>query len=89
MSDVREELAKLISGAVDPTPSPVGWCKADAILERFDVTEKPVVTAEELGAMVSKAAGGHTGFAVTVGQKMVDQLTEAGLTIVRSGEAAR
>ena len=62
---------------------------ADAILARFEVTEKPVVTAEELGRMMFAAYLGMHSTAEDNGMQLLGQLERAGLTIVRSGEAAR
>ncbi len=67
---------------------------ADAILARWDLTEKPVVTAEELGRMARNAS--HKGSLVRVesrndmiGLHLLAQLREAGLRIVRAEDGRR
>ena len=85
---VREQLVQWFARDVAHTgksPSEV----ADAILARFDVTEKPVVTAEELGRMMFAAYLGMHSTAEDNGMQLLGQLERAGLMIVRSGEAAR
>ena len=89
---VREQLVQWFARDVAHTgksPSEV----ADAILARFDVTEKPVVTDAELGQMVAKVHGEnsfyHVDIATKVGERLRNQLERAGLAIVRSGEAVR
>ena len=64
---------------------------ADAILARFEVTAKPVVTAGELGAMFRKTYTPDspervTDWDVRYGAIFLDRLEAKGLTIVRSGE---
>ena len=85
---VREQLVQWFARDVAHTgksPSEV----ADAILARWDLTEKPVVTAEELGRMMFAAYLGMHSTAEDNGMQLLGQLERAGLTIVRSGEAAR
>ena len=86
---VREQLVQWFARDIAHTgksPSEV----ADAILARFEVTPKPVVGYLELGMMVSESwklaqEQGTLG----LGREMAGVLERAGLTIVRSGEAAR
>lgn len=83
---VREQLVQWFARDVAHTgksPSEV----ADAILARFDVTEKPVVTDLELGVMVAHAS--RQRMLISAGGVMRNELERAGLAIVRSGEAAR
>ena len=85
---VREQLVQWFARDIAHTgksPSEV----ADAILARFDVAEKPVVTAEELGRMMFAAYLGMHSTAEDNGMQLLGQLERAGLTIVRSGEAER
>lgn len=86
MRDVREELVKWLQA--ERVLKSRSHELADAILARFDVTEKPVVTGAELGDMVQRAhwPGEHPA---RQGGRMRDQLEAKGLTIVRSGEAVR
>ena len=81
MSDYRHELRDLIEdnwnmGTIVTT---------DAILERFDVTPKPVVSDEDLGRWVTLANGtqSHYGRIEHVGQRMFSELESHGLKIVR------
>jgi hypothetical protein len=87
MSDVREQLFEAINNVNSEWayPSTIQRTVA-AILERFDVTPKPVISDDDLGSMVSKAAGGHSGSSIAVGRKMLDQLDAACLKIVRVDE---
>ena len=92
-NEVRARLEHVIQTEYEayhgkPMPTVEREQMASAILARFDLVEKPVVTADALGLMVSKAAGGHVGWSITVGRKMLDQ-PSAGLTIVRVEEAAK
>lgn len=90
MRDVRERLIETLDGLDYLLPLNQ---IVDAILARFDVTEKPVVTDAELGQMVVKVHGEnsfyHVDIATKVGERLRNQLERAGLAIVRSGEAAR
>jgi hypothetical protein len=85
VSDVREELGRvcLDTGYTVQNES-AAKALVDAILERFDVTPKPVVTLEELGAMVSKSALGDGE--LMMARRMIDLLFMAGLKIVRVDE---
>ena len=81
MSDVREQLTEIWSNWVDQETGPQ-WL-ADAILERFDVVEKPVVTDEALGKMCMSAACITGGDADYVGMRLAERLADAGLRIVK------
>ena len=93
MSDVRERLINALGDMRAHVLAQRSSIElADAILARFDVTEKPVVTADELGRMVIGAYQGPT-FDMTMipaysarsaGQRMFDQLAQHGLAIVRA-----
>jgi hypothetical protein len=81
---VREQLVQWFARDVAHTgksPSEV----ADAILARFEVTAKPVVTDEDLGQLIMTASGFLTNR--RAGERLRTYLAEAGLAIVRSGEA--
>lgn len=87
MSDVRAELRRAFERG--------GWTTGtdelvDIVLARFDVVEKPVVTAEQMGRMVNYAANGVASSADAdwKGRRMLEELEAAGLTIVRIEEAA-
>ena len=90
MSDVREELADVMQRAYTdatnglPFSGAIKYPVADAILARFEVTPKPVVTAEELGQMVAEARKEGRPFAADQGKAMFRQLEAAGLMIVRT-----
>lgn len=62
---------------------------ADAILERFDVIPKPVVSESKLGFMVKQAYQDPAWNMDYVGSRMLDQLDAANLMIVRSDEVER
>ena len=86
MSDVREQLTEIWSNWVDQETGPQ-WL-ADAILERFDVVEKPVVTDEALGGIVQGLGLGIDGwqyqrFQPEVGRRLLKALEAAGLRIVK------
>ena len=84
---VREQLVQWFARDVAHTgksPSEV----ADAILARWDLTEKPVVTDAVLGQYAMHAVR-WSAAETDVGERFRTYLTDAGLTIVRSGEAAR
>lgn len=90
MSDVRDDVVEVIAKRICEADVDE-YTLADSILERFDVTPKPVVTPEELGRMARKAF--HAGSLVSederdmlVGKRMLDQIADAGLTLVRCGE---
>jgi hypothetical protein len=97
MSDVRVELTDLIydryPGLLSKGPMypPYADDIADAILERWDLTSKAVVTAEELGKMVKIIGPVQIDIysAAVVGKRMLDQLDAAGLVIVRREEVER
>lgn len=83
MSDVRAQLVRTMGPRLPET-----WDSgvlADAILARFDVVEKPVVTDEELGQFVRTASEFLTNSGA--GGRLRTYLAEAGLTIVRIEEA--
>ena len=85
MSDVREELIRTLK-SLDYLESDELF--ADAILARWDLMPKPVVTTEKLGQMVAGAAHSsnsfyHVDVATKVGNRMLDQLDAAGLRLVR------
>lgn len=95
MSDVREQLINALGDMRAHVLAQRSSIElADAILARFEVTEKPVVTAEELGRMAKWSA--HDGSLVglsdrdrTIGVGLASRLAAVGLTIVRSGETER
>lgn len=85
---VREQLVQWFARDIAHTgksPSEV----ADAILARWDLTEKPVVTAEELGKMLAEAHCGGVGYYAEQGASLREALEAKGLTIVRRAEGAR
>lgn len=91
MSDVREQLLGVVVGNLRERQGGDSQSLTNAILERFEVTPKPVVTDFKLGAMV---AGTSTGLGyltarecVEMGRKLRHQLRSAGLTIVRIEQA--
>ena len=83
MSDVRAQLTRLLLDEGVSTYDPV----ADAILERFDVIPKPVVTDEALGRLIRTALGAswyeNVARNVSVGADVREELLAAGLAIVR------
>ena len=92
MSDVRAELANVVATFYRGTGAMVlgRECQvADVILARFDVGEKPVVTAEELGRMVAEARKEGRPFAADQGKAMFRQLEALGLRIVRAEDGHR
>lgn len=92
MNDVRDELSSVIERAIDvhvTAHEPWGDCLADAILARFEVTPKPVVTVEQLGDLVSDAYGNSNLLDRHRGERMLEFLAEAGLTIVRTEDGER
>jgi hypothetical protein len=83
MSDVREQMRKMLYD--------MGWdvsdsAITDAILERFDVTPKPAVTAKALGVMVVGAHCDGEPSYEGQGERMFEQLAGRGLKIVRVDE---
>ena len=89
MSDVREQIAQQLETAAAAYVAPVrSTVLADAILERFDVTPKPVVTPEELGRIVAQAWYSTDNAATRgdIGKAVLLELAEAGLQIVRVDE---
>jgi len=85
MTDVREQLMDALEATKFIQTVAVSAGLADAILERFEVTPKPVVTVECLGVMAAIAhneSPSHT----RAGQRMLDQFAKAGLKIVRVDE---
>ncbi len=83
MRDVRERLIETLKALDYLLPDAQ---IADAILARWDLTEKPVVTDAVLGEYVRCASVWGKGNADR-GERFRSYLDEAGLTIVRSGEA--
>ena len=86
MTDVRQQLRTVIQDVAarrhEAMEAASSTDFADAILERFEVTPKPVVTVECLGVMAAIAhneSPSHT----RAGQRMLAQLAKAGLKIVR------
>jgi hypothetical protein len=84
MSDVRDQLAEHLN-RLSTVDAGAGEITADAILERFDVIEKPVVTSDELGRMLIHAFMWGDDTAIR-GQRMLDLLTVAGLRIVKADD---
>jgi hypothetical protein len=85
MSAVRDELWRVLSTPPNNMTHAGAWSKADAILERFDVTPKPVVTEQELGLWCEVSFVGEVDRA-SVGKKFLGELKRAGLVIVRLDE---
>ena len=87
MSDVRERLINLmgLSRSYQTTNGEL----ADLILERFEVTPKPVVSVADMDRMVRYAADNPNLPAGYGGRRMLDQLDAAGLMIVRIEEQQR
>ena len=96
MSDVREQMFDVIQARFKRE----GWsfmpeaatASADAILERFDVVEKPVVTDEALGGIVQGLGLGIDGwqyqrFQPEVGRRLSKALEAAGLRIVKAEQS--
>lgn len=88
MSEVGAQLFWLIEREFGWITQSVIERIVDLVEARFEVTEKPVVTAEELGRMARNAS--HKGSLVgaesrndMVGLHLLAQLREAGLMIVR------
>lgn len=87
MSDVRDELVKWFTRDIAHTgksPSEV----ADAILARWDLTEKPVVTDKQLGEYAMKSVK-WSAAETDVGERFRTYLDEAGLMIVRTEDGER
>ena len=82
MSDVRDELIDVVVGCRN---CPNAQSVADAILERFDVTPKPVVRNDVLGLIVLQAEA-YSNIVERVGFKANLLLKEHGLKIVRVDE---
>ncbi len=85
MSDVRDEMARVVASTHFGL-GPAGDMRAvDAILERFDVVPKPAVAEGDLGRMMVRCWGAHahSELAVEIGRKMLVLLDNAGLRIVR------
>ena len=88
MADVRAQLIALMERGVDgESDDERCGALADAILELWDLTPKPVVTDEELGRLVHKAYDVPAYTAGAIGERMFGQLEAAGLTIVRTEDA--
>lgn len=89
MSDVREQLVACVdaAGAKAYPLNQRGAATevADAIMERFEVTPKPVVTDFDLGVMVGKAYVDMADYA-RAGASMREKLEAKGLKIVRVEE---
>ena len=98
MSDVQQQLRVVIQEVAERRHAECEAASstdvADAILERFDVTPKPVVSDHDLGGMVSMALVNagliYRGYSddcshkSDIGRKLADQLEFAGLKIVRA-----
>ena len=80
MSDVRDELIDVVVGCRN---CPNAQSVADAILERFDVTPKPVISDADLGVFVRHAWRDETWVVAENGKQLRLMLEEAGLQIVR------
>jgi hypothetical protein len=88
MSDVREELRQMVAEKLATRAEHLSGGVADAILERFDVTPKPVVTDEALGMMarrsvVGMGAGDSSRLSERAGKSLCKELEAACLKIVR------
>ena len=90
MSDVRQQLRVVIQDIAEQRHAALEATSstdfADAILERFDVTPKPAVTAHEMGRMVRAAVGFSSMDYERYGSKLLDQLDAAGLRIVKADD---
>lgn len=85
MRDVRAQLRRAFERG--------GWTTGtdelvDIVLARFDVVERPVVTAKELGSIAmgvvyATPARPRENHAEQTGKEMLARLNAAGLTIVR------
>ena len=83
MSDVREQLANLLLAGKSTQETVYD------ILERFEVTPKPVVVPNELGRMAKSAvldSRGRPESDCDAGRRMLDRLDAAGLKLVRVDE---
>jgi hypothetical protein len=87
MSDVGHELTNLIESKYRGLGRLTAGMATDAILERFDVTPKPAISAKQLGRIVQQAelCCGPGTDAVS-GERMLKALNAAGLKIVRVDE---
>lgn len=84
MSDVRDQLIKTLRGLDYLLPDQQ---VADAILARFEVTPRPVVTAEQMGRIMRSAC--LYSVVTDGGQYALDELAKRGLTIVRREEVGK
>jgi hypothetical protein len=84
MSDVRIRLERAIAQDWGvPFDNEQVISLADAILERFEVTPKPVVTNRGLGTLVQISCKDETFTTDHIGERMLEQLRASGLKIVR------
>jgi hypothetical protein len=83
MSDVRDELIRVMS-SVDAFHGLAA--RADAILERFDVTPKPVIYPSHLGMIVAESHSHGAPDFEAQGKRMLGALESRGLKIVRAEE---
>ena len=98
MDDVRGQLHRHLANHIGGfCVDAMDWGQvADTILERFDVTPKPVVTPEELGRMVVMAWHGNRNPETVLpvdqevrrllGNRLIDELDAAGLRLERCDE---
>lgn len=75
MSNLRDQLSKVIASV------PPDELIADAIMEKYDLTPKPAITAMAMAAIMFYANARHTG--ERRGQYVLDELDHKGLVIVR------
>ncbi len=85
MSDVREEIARAVK-ATYPWTGKACDDIADVILARWDLTEKPVISDEELGRMVQRCYPSPTYTRDWSGQTFRELLADKGLRIVKVDE---
>lgn len=83
MSDVREQLMTEVGKAEGTLYARQRQRIADAILARWDLVPKPVVTPEQVGRMVKSTMGFESLDYEYRGQRMLDELEAAGLQIVK------
>lgn len=83
MSDVRDALINVLRIERNSAWVATNAVLADAILERFDVVEKPVVTDEALGVMTRNAYRDETWLVSESGRQLRLELEAAGLRIVK------
>ena len=92
MSDVREQLAKVIHAGPGFMAMGDAVRNADAILKHWDLTPKRVVTDEELGLLVARSYVGtylkdsEAPLYLQAGVALKNQLDALGLRLVRVEE---